>query len=168
MAATVKDPALWWHVKILYSCLLFITAGTTCGLWLCFTEVYNLRRDFDHEILHSDRAVEFGNLGQHVYAEEDNNSHAQGWSEGDRRIREEDGDMEEDDDSESSRVGGQIGDSEDQLIRVKRRAGRRRKLKEGPTFLNSRHWGKEGSGAPEDWVWLTSYSRIPVRYWLNA
>ena len=174
-----KDLGLWWHVRILYSCLLLLTAGTGCALWLSFSEIYTLRRDFEHEILHGDRAVEFANL----YNEEEprggstmgggaGGSGTGGTSRRGGQYTQSHPEEEEEEDEEGvesvMRDGGT--QEEDQLIRVKRgagggggRGGRRRKFRDGPAaYPSPKLWEKEGSGGPNDWVWLTSYSRIPV------
>ena len=166
----MNAPNLWLHVKILYFCVVLVTAATGFGLWMCFTEFSNVRKEIDNGFMHRG-AVEFGNV-EHVYGSEERRGpsgrKAGGGGRGDGAGP--GGEAEEDGPagglaaglpSHTSPADSPKAGEEDELIRVKRRAGRRRQTNPG-TFLTSKAWNKEGSATPEDWVWLTSYSRIPV------
>ena len=143
------------HIRVLYTSLLVIVTGTLLGFWTCFSELQRLRKDLNAEI--AKRAiVEFSkqkgytvplqtsygvyqrsHRSQVLFTFKENSSP----SSKDSLPFEQSEDPLEHEDTQ----GG-----EDQLLRVKRDAQK----------LNVFY--KEGSGIPDDYVWLTSYARIPV------
>lgn len=160
-----KDPylnsRLWIHVKILHGCLLFVIAGTICGFWICLSELQNLRRDLDAEI--AKRAmVEFNapegfmenRNGQNSNRKHDNST---------PYTREIIFGLHEEElyPEEGEHALPEAEGEEEQLLRVKRRANRRSNRRNAH-YKEGGSGTQGGAGAPEDWVWLTSYSRIPV------
>ena len=144
------DPGwLWIHVRILYLLTVITILGVSIATWTCLAEVQKLRREFHGQIVHrgvaefDDTALKDTFTDRQLIQEEQQEEEEPKEDEDVRRVRE-----------------------EEQLLRVKRRAPRHEhgEEKKRPSFYYTpqRDMGREGSGMPEDWVWLTSYSRIPV------
>ncbi len=150
------DKVLWLHIKLLYVLLTILTAGSVCAIFKCFIEIHNLRQDLDATLL-SNRAVEFANL-EDILAERKLKYQADFDSENDS-TEANDGKAE----SETPDFEGNIENNEDQLIRV-----RKKRHASFYRTADSRRHGRDaatpgsGSNGPDDWVWLSSYSRIPV------
>ena len=145
------------HIRVLYLVLLVITTGTLCGFWICFNEIQKLRRDLNAEVAKR-TLVEFSKqesysvpsktgYGAFLKSKEPHilftykEKSSSGPKDGPSYIENED--PLEHEDTE----GG-----DNQLLRVKRDAQK----------LNAFY--KEGSGVPDDYIWLTSYAKIPVSF----
>ncbi len=142
-------------MKILHACLLLVTAGALFGFWICLSELQHLRKDLNEEIAKR-TLVEFTGLKSH---------HRPSSIRNDSDPFEPEAVFRYEDTRESGYAGerlrgtegGAAGDGEaaaaetEALVRVKRRARRR----------ESAAYYREGT-EPQDMVWLTSYSRIPV------
>ena len=145
------------HIRILYFSLLVIVTGTVLGFWICFTEVQKLRKDLNAEIAKrtvvdfsrqkdgytvplqtSFEALERSQDTEVLFSFKRDSSPGKK----DTLFFEQNPDPLE---HEDSRGGG-----EDQLLRVRRDAQK----------LNAFY--KEGSGIPDDHVWMTSYAKVPV------
>ena len=135
------------HIKVIYLLITVLCFGFAFATWICVTEMRQLRSDLDSETtaLRRGEVVEFDD--DDVVA-----SHGDvAWDDHDSA-------------SESSIPRKEVTiESMDDRVRVRRGAKRRRSR---PAFYVDDHDGKEGSGesdgGSDDWVWLTSYSRIPV------
>lgn len=166
------------RVRVLFCLLLGVILVTSAAFWMCFSELRKLRGDFEGKIVQRGTA-EFADLDGLYNAVRS-------------RMELKDAELVLDpiatDDEEQEIDDGDIKENipaeEEDLIRVRRRAGnssprqrdvafrasshrgrRPRKVKHHrPTFYSpNMDGGGGGSGAnPADWVWLTSYSRIPV------
>ncbi len=128
-----------------------VTAGAMCGFWMCFNEMQNLRRDLDAEIAKR-TSVEFSGV-QHLqnpanHSDSTNFDQAVFSYKEFRHSLKTELEFGSDDDDENAANDDDFNE-EEKLTRVKRRARRK-----------SAYY-KEGS-EPQDMVWLTSYSRIPV------
>ena len=128
----VTDNRIWIHIKIVHACLLTVTIGTICGFWTCLNELQNLRKDLNAEIAKR-TIVEFAELNTKDLNKKSNDSN-------DHHV------VYTYTDKDLDRNINDDPNDEEKLIRVKRRARRKAYYKE----------------EPEDMVWLTSYSRIPV------
>ena len=135
------------HIKVIYLLITVLCFGFAFATWICMTEIRQLRSDLDSETaaLRRGEVVEF-----------------------DDDVVVSHGDVAWDDHDTDSASGGSIPrkevtiESMDDRVRMRRGAKRRRSR---PAFYVDE--GKEGSGdsdagGSDDWVWLTSYSRIPV------
>ena len=120
------------HIKILYILLSLLAVISVTALSLCFTEIYALRTDFEGKIVRRGTA-EF----------EDLDAAYQARKHGDR------GD---------ALTRGELGE-DGEIVQQ----GTRNRRSAFPYDAAKMDRGeKEGSGGADDWVWLTSYSRIPV------
>ena len=120
-------------MKIVHACLLAVTIGTICGFWICFNELQNLRKELNAEIAKR-TLVELANLNNNLPNSNKSNEHHVVFI------------YKEKDANSINILVNEDSSEEEKLIRVKRRARRKSYYKE----------------EPEDMVWLTSYSRIPV------
>ena len=137
------------HIRILYCLWLLLACVVGASIWLGHFQIQRLKEELRHEIhIQSRSFVEFNPELRHGDLE---------YSSPPSVLDEED--VDEEGESELSKSAEQ-----EEFLRVKRRArrhGHQQKIPqkdEQPIYLHQ----KEGSGLPEDWVWLTSYSRIPV------
>ena len=128
----MTDNSIWIRIKIVHACLLTVTIGTICGFWICFNELQNLRKDLNAEIAKR-TIVEFAELNTKDLNQKSNESN-------DHHVV-----LTYTDKDLNKNINDDPND-EEKLIRIKRRARRKAYYKE----------------EPEDMVWLTSYSRIPV------
>ena len=137
-----KEPtdALWFHVRILYCLSLVCVVGVSVATWTCLSEVDKLRADFQGKVVRKGVA-EFAMDAQGRSVNADDFS-----SNVPDKVVEEEEEVEE------------VPEEEEELLRVKR-SGDVRDLKRRPSYYKH----EAGSGMGDDWVWLTSYSRIPVR-----
>ena len=120
-------------MKIIHACLLCVTIGTICGFWICFNELQSLRKELNAEIAKR-TVVEFTDLTVHnLPTSNDSNTF-------EHQI------VLTYEDTKDVNSKNRDLNEEEKLVRVKRRARRKAYYKE----------------EPEDMVWLTSYSRIPV------
>ncbi|KAK2144315.1 hypothetical protein LSH36_768g00022 [Paralvinella palmiformis] len=181
----------WLHIKVLYGLWLVLFVAGSLTSWQCLERISRLRADFEGEILPSG-VVEFaeprryrGNGEWDVIAGEqdgegDDDDNVTSYA--DRPIGvERSEDEATPDGSPTGRDSYEVfegqGEGHEELIRVKRKApdsSRRRKRKRDKPRENGHYFygdnppmnqdGSEGSGvgSMDDWVWLTSYSRIPV------
>ena len=148
------------HIRVLYLVLLVVVTGALCGFWICFSELLELRKDLNAEI-GKRTLVEFS--GQDSYSVPSRRSYGTFAKSQEPHILF----TYKEKSSANQRNGPFYGENEDplehedteggedQLLRVKRDAQK----------LNSFY--KEGSGIPDDYVWLTSYARIPVSFLFN-
>ena len=133
------------HIKVIYLLITVLCFGFAFATWICMTEMRQLRSDLDSETaaLRRGEVVEFDDDDVVV-------SHGDvAWDDHDTA-------------SEDSIPRKEVTiESMDDRVRMRRGAKRRRSR---PAFYVDD--GKEGSGdsdgGSDDWVWLTSYSRIPV------
>ena len=143
------------HIRVLYTSLLVIVTSTLLGFWTCFSELQRLRNDLNAEIAKR-TIVEFSKQkGYTVPLQTSYGAYerSQGpqvlftFKENSSPSRKDGLPFEQ---SEDPLEHEDTGGGEDQLLRVKRDAQK----------LHAFY--KEGSGIPDDYVWLTSYARIPV------
>ena len=143
MSTEKKDSSVRVHIRVLYLLIAVLCFGFAYATWICLTEIRQLRSDLDGEMaalsLRRGDVVEFSGDGA--------------WSDGGTATSEAD-----------STPGGvtieRMGASSDEVVRVRRDTKRRRSR---PSFFTDGSEPTEGSGGSGgDWVWLTSYSRIPV------
>ena len=177
MAANEKDAPklgkprnLWLHIKILYVSTSFLLVALLAAVCLGLREIQRLRTDLD-EALSPTNFVDFEEHGLQRAADRQRRGAGDSFN-----LQAEHLDILEQMESE-----GLEGEEDEQLIRVKRRTHRRRsregknnhrrdnddRANDRPSFYyesSPRRDGedREGSGNPDPWVWLTSYSRIPV------
>ena len=140
-----KDANVHLHIKVIYLLITVLSFGFAFATWICLAEIRQLRSDFDSETAAQRRGeiVEFDDDVSHGDVALDDSSASEAWIPGPNRrevpIESMDG-------------------------RVRMRRGTKRRLSRPAFFVDD---GKEGSGGSaggsDDWVWLTSYSRIPVR-----
>ena len=120
------------HIRFLYGMQVMFAALCCGGFYAGFTEINSLRAEMQREIARL-QPVEFGGF------------------ETDARASVYDAKERVSVDDEDNDLGGE------QLLRVRRQA-----------TGHSMHGNGDGSGSggapagPEDWMWLTSYSRVPV------
>ena len=140
--SSTSESRIWIHMKIIHACLLIVTLGTVCGFWICFSELQNLRKELNAEIAKRS-IVEFADLIVDNPTSNKNNNNDSDTSEHHIVLTYEDSNdvYRRERDVLNSDV-----DEGERLVRVKRRARRKAYYK----------------NEPEDMVWLTSYSRIPV------
>ena len=129
------------HIRILYCLSFVIIVGVSVATWACLSEVDKLRKDFTGQVLRRGVA-EFGDVPR-VNVNDVRETFTEG------RV--------------TSEEEEEVVPEEEQLLRVKRDVSPideeiRRKQQGQPSYY---HHG-EGSGMSDDWVWLTSYARIPV------
>ena len=144
-----SDARLWTHVRVLYACTCVLTCLLVTVTWLGHREVTRLRSDIEGQLM-SRRVVEFN--------DDVVNDIPGDFSE----ARDAFGDFPVEEDVDMTKT-------EDEVSRVKRGARRNRHGRESSArdsdALGGRgkqHVLSEGSGAMDDWAWVTSYSRIPV------
>ena len=120
-------------MKIIHACLLFVTIGTICGFWICFNELQSLRKELNAEIAKR-TVVEFTDLTvSNLPTSNESNPF-------------EDQIVLTYEDTKDVNSKNRDSNEKEKLVRVKRRARRKAYYKE----------------EPQDMVWLTSSSRIPV------
>jgi hypothetical protein len=129
--------SLWLHVRILYVISCVIIVGVSLATWTIFLEVEKLRKDFHGEIVRKG-VVDFSDLGR-------------------RRSDVVGGAYSEVEEEEEEQVP-----EEEQLLRVKRQSSPIDEEIKGNQPAYYHH--TEGSGGSDEYVWLTSYARIPVRH----
>ena len=130
---STTDSRIWIHMKIIHACLLFVTFGTICGFWICFNELQSLRKELNAEIAKR-TVVEFTDLTvSNLPTSNESNPF-------EHQI------VLTYEDTKGVNSKNRDLNEKEKLVRVKRRARRKAYYKE----------------EPQDMVWLTSYSRIPV------
>ncbi len=138
-------PAPWLHLRVLYTCVVLTLLGTLGGFWITFNELRNLRRDLNAEIAkraHVEFSLQDFDARNNVLF-----THEAAPSGGGRRSPAAGAVPRETELRGAGEPGEEEpGDGDDQLIRVKR----------------SNAIYEEGSGLPEDHVWMTGYAKIPV------
>lgn len=163
---------LWLHVKILYICFLITSVGLVCAALFSLERISHLKKDFEREFAHL-RVVEFD--GEQILSEWQRKVYSKesAWTPTPNYA----GPFSEDDmDNDSDK---EVSLEDEELLRVKRNAdGQKSRKKQRkhraraagdaekpPMFLPGEQTTDilEGSGnSPDDWMWLTTYSRIPV------
>ena len=164
MAESGKHPdrSLFLHVRLLYACWIVTSVSCAYAIWLSFDQMSKMRLELENELsMYQRRVVEF-------------NVHSDPWT---NRVHAQPRTATT---TTSSYATPVVIPSDDDVgedfVRVRRNADKPRKkarkhrtraadVSRPPTFFyGGRSTGEnEGSGnTPEDWVWLTSYSRIPV------
>ncbi|ELU00887.1 hypothetical protein CAPTEDRAFT_192556 [Capitella teleta] len=142
------------HVRLLYACWIITSVSCAYAIWLSFDQMTKLRQEFEKELsVFNRRVVEFDAQGD-------------SWGNSPKHW------------PPTPDYGTPEVISDEDFVRVKRSATKPKKktrkqntraledVSKPPTFF---YGGKsapdaEGSGnTPDDWVWLTSYSRIPMR-----
>ena len=150
------------HVKALYVYCALLTVAFIGLAWFCVSSIHHLRRDMDDVIdtRFSEHYVDFI-VGEDAVPMSKLDS--EGGEIAKRVLRELNGDSNSGDSASSDNNG--------RRVRVRRRVARTGKTEQkGPTFM----WGggkgeyDGSSGSDENWVWLTSYSRIPVSFPLTC
>jgi len=143
MSTEKKDSSVRIHIRVLYLLITVLCFGFAYATWICLTEIRQLRSDLDGEIT----ALRRGDVIE--FSDDD------AWSNGGTGTATSEADLT---------PGGftieRMDASSDEVVRVRRDTKRRRSR---PSFFTDGNEPSEGSGGSEgDWVWLTSYSRIPV------
>ncbi len=151
---TASVLALRIHIRVLCVVLVLVSVGTLGGFWIGYNELKSLRKDLTVEI--AKRATVRFSLQDALTTSSDRNSE-NGIKEphvlftyqelSSSNINKHNLHEIEPDDEPLEPVDTEV---EDQLLRVKRDAQE----------LNSFY--EQGSGIPDDYVWMTSYAKVPV------
>ncbi len=166
----------WLHLRILYSLVTLLALTSVCSLWLCFRELGHLRRDFEGKIVTRGVADFIGRPAKgkvlQFHTKKDGTADS---ADSSQSINYGDSYDYDSLDTESVDTVSEFNysESEEQLLRVKRRATRAVQPpslifdSDSPAELSGEgpiegSPGDDGKGGEDGSVWITSYSRIPV------